>query len=481
VNERDQMSGRKIACDLKRMAFLSLVIFSSQIIPAALAQYSSDYQTNIISGVTSNWNGTYSVGHSHTFLQIDSSGALIDTSARIENSSAFGGLGNGALVTGSGSVWSNQNFCDIGHMSSGNTLTVSAGGQVFAFSYSCPSGALGSSNNFIVVTGSNSVLSAVNQIRLNGRSTLVISNGGAAIVWSNLYVGGFGGGNNTAIITGAGSFLSVSNQLMLCATAGSYNAMLISDGAQVSNSYTRLGDFGSDHNCVLVTGSNSLWSIDQLDVGSLGNPLFAESFNNSLAIHSNATVVASNVTVGANNSIELDQGSLVLFRDFAVRNNATVSGCGTVSGTVNVSKGGTVLADCDGELIFMNSVTNNGTMWAINGGVLECYGAVVNNGTIDFINGSANFHGAFINNGVVLDSNSVHISSITLSEPDVIVQIPSATGHTYQLQTSPVLSPANWTNICPAQAGIDSVLIFTDLGGVTNDPTRFYRIVVTAP
>jgi hypothetical protein len=164
-----------------------------------------------------------------------------------------------------------------------------------------------------------------------------------------------------------------------------------------------------------------------------------------------------------------------------IANNSALTGCGTVNGNVTIDSGGTVLANCGGTLTFSGIVTNNGTMRAIGGSILESYGTVVNNGTIDIINGGTSFHGAFVNNGTVLNASSVKISQASRSGQDFVVQVPSVTGHTYQLQFTTSLTPTNWTNAGASQPGTGSFLTFTDPGGATNLPSRFYRVDCTAP
>ena len=159
--------------------------------------------------------------------------------------------------------------------------------------------------------------------------------------------------------------------------------------------------------------------------------------------------------------------------------NATLTGCGTINGNVTIDSGGTVLASC-GTLTFVGIVTNNGTMRANGGCVLESYGTVVNNGTIDIINGTTNFHSGFVNNGTVLTASSVKISQVSKSGQDMVIQIPSVTGHTYQLQYTTSLTPATWTPTGASQSGNGGVLTFTDSDGAAN-PQRFYRVAVTAP
>ena len=139
-----------------------------------------------------------------------------------------------------------------------------------------------------------------------------------------------------------------------------------------------------------------------------------------------------------------------------------------------------MLANCGTLTFAANSVINNGTMRANAGSVLESSGPVVNNGTIDIINGATNFPGGFVNNGTVLTASSVKISQASKSGPDMVIQIPSVTGHTYQLQYTTSLTPANWTPTALSQSGTGGVLSFTDPGGAAN-PQRFYRVLVTAP
>ena len=107
---------------------------------------------------------------------------------------------------------------------------------------------------------------------------------------------------------------------------------------------------------------------------------------------------------------------------------------------------------------------------------------MVNNGTIDLINaGMTNFYGAFINNSVVLDSNSVAVADSSFSGNDVVVTIQSVAGHTYQLQVRDSIEAGVWSDIGAPQSGNDSLLTFIDSGGATNVPARFYRFRLTAP
>src|ERR1017187_9788295 len=128
------------------------------------AQYTANFQTNIISGVTSNWSGTYYVGNTAfaDVLFIQSNGVL--------NTSGPGFLGqstqssnNIAVVTDPGSVWSNVNGLFIGYFGSANSLVISNGGRVYTLAEGDPEsgpGWNGSSHNSVVVTGTGSMWSA---------------------------------------------------------------------------------------------------------------------------------------------------------------------------------------------------------------------------------------------------------------------------------------------------------------------------------
>jgi hypothetical protein len=158
-----------------------------------------------------------------------------------------------------------------------------------------------------------------------------------------------------------------------------------------------------------------------------------------------------------------------------IHNNATLSGCGTINGNVVVDAGGTVLADCGGTLTFAGSVTNNATMLAVNGSILEAYGLVVNNGIIDIRSGTTNFLAGFINNGLVVTTNSIPVvTAIQVVGLDVQISVMTGNEDTYVFEeaTNPVAP--NWTPVI-GFAGTGGVVTFIDPGAATL-PQRFYRI-----
>jgi hypothetical protein len=79
------------------------------VVPTTQAQYSANFQTNLISGVVSNWAGDYVVG-SNTFadvLLIRNGGELFDRGGYVGSFSI--GSNNSVLVADAGSAWQNTN------------------------------------------------------------------------------------------------------------------------------------------------------------------------------------------------------------------------------------------------------------------------------------------------------------------------------------------------------------------------------------
>ena len=569
------------------------------------AQFNANFQTNIISGVASNWVSTvgYIIG-SNTFrdvLQIINSGVLSNSTGVIGYEAS--GSNNAAIVSGIGSVWSNTSGLIVGLNGSGNSLTISNGGKVFSNGGTL-AGANGSikTNNAVIVNGSGSVWRNASSLIVGGDGvghTLTIASGGAVFsdggsvggvtgnsnmvlvtdagsVWSNtsalivgsgLFTGGNSlaisnggavfsnggtvgnsntGNNNSVLVTGAGSVWSNASVLIV---GGLNQSLTISNGGAVFSTGGALGGFAAGFgsggaNTVLVVGNGATWQIqsnlvvgavgvnDQLSVGIGGELYVTNSLGsgslivgrlgqgtltiNGGTVTVDALVVTNNVAssiihtnvVAFNGGLFNSRGAavtngLVFFdgdgtsaatyhlsggvHSFAsgleVRNNASLTGCGTINGSVLVDAGGTVLADCGGTLTFTGSVTNNGIMRAENGSVLEAYGAVVNNGLIDIIGGSTNFHSTFINNGTVADASAFQIVRLAKEGNNIRITWSSVSGRSNVVQLSIGAAVGsysnNFTDLSPAIV-IPGVTVsstnYLDVGGATNSPARYYRV-----
>jgi T5SS/PEP-CTERM-associated repeat protein len=479
----------------------------------AFAQFPGDYELNIISGVTSNWSSTYIVGSNTVsdILIIQNAGVLncgtsyIGYEANADN--------NLVLVNGPGSSWNCYDI-NIGLSGSANTLRIENGGQV-----SCTFGTIGyndsSSNNLVLVSGSNSALSSIsfgngsgygNQLvvtnggRVSNQGspsvgqgyTVTVTDGGQYTTYGTVCVGA------TVAVTGTGSTwtggffslqgfstITISNggQLLVPYDVdlldGSSNQLTIAEGGTLTTSNLLVQSGVLSIRGTVNTSSLSLTSTSgtiSFDGGTLNAASVSTDFKTPLTVGNRINAATLRLT-GARSS---------LFGGLSISSNAVLTGCGTIEtwgGPVVIDAGGTILSECTkGAMTFSSVViTNNGTMRAINGSVLEIYGSLVNNGTIDIIDGGVtNFHGSFINHGTVLDATNVKVSGLSASGLDFVVQIPSVNGHTYQLQYSTSLAPANWMNTVAPQPGTGGVLTFTDAGAAAN-LQRFYRVDVTAP
>ncbi len=494
-------------------ALMAVLLFPS----IAFAQFSGDYQFSIISGVTSNWSGDYVVGSNTVsdVLIIESGGVLSSGSGDIGYETNANN--NLVFVNGSGSSWNCYDI-NIGLSGSGNILSIENGAQV-----NCTFGTIGanssSSNNLVIVSGSNSVFSgaAISGGSGSGNQLVVtnggrVSNGGSPSVGVGCTVTVTDGGQYSAyatfcfgsivIVTGAGSTWSnyatgfrlegsssvtISNggQLLVPGLYGVWlwyepgNQLTIAEGGTLTTS-----DLWVQNGALSIRGTVNTGGLTLTDATGVVD--FTGGLLNTPGV-SASNGIPFTVGDGTNAATLQLTGSTSSFSDgLHISSNAVLAACmtgsHTITGSVVIDPGGTVLSECGRTLSFTGTVTNNGTMRTINNSVLQTTGTLVNNGVIDIINGKADFQGEFINNGVVFtNENEVQISSITRLGSDITVRIQSVTNASYQLQITPSLTPAAWTNLGASQSGTGGVLTFTDSGGATSGPGRLYQVNITAP
>ena len=351
---------------MRSRLWLSCAVLGLVCIPlcsTARAQFSSDFQTNVISGVTSNWAGDYVVGSKTVFdlLRIENGGLL---------SNDFGYIGyeanatnNSVTVTGSNSTWINSITVYVGFSGSGNSLVVGNGGVVASFA-----GFVGlngnASNNSVVVTGSgsawrNSVNLSIGDGGGSGNS-LVISDGAMVVSSGGEVGGGFSTANdNSALVAGIGSIWSNASSLSV-GVGGSDNSLIVSNGGVVVNTEGIVGfNPNASNNVVTIIGNGSTWQNQ--------SNLFVVGSRNRLTIADDGSVVASNVYVNANPGIA---GNVinVLGGHLYVPNGSIYIGHGSGDdgiGEMNISNG-TVAAQ---SLIVGNSAGSQGAINIFGGSV----------------------------------------------------------------------------------------------------------------
>lgn len=423
---------------------------------SAHAQFTADFQTNLISGVTSNWSGDYLLAQSNSDCAlIIQNGGVLGVNGSSFIGATYLSTNNFVMVTGAGSMWSNY---DVITLSGGlplynggpyNLLVITNGGAVHALDiyvgdYSYPN----VGEDTVVVTGPGSLLTldrytAVGQGCPN--NLLVVTNGGKVV---SLYgVLGYGYGSGTAVITGPGSIWTNSSDMQVGAYGGG-ELLLIQNGGQVANANGYVG---------LASGNNAVWVSDPGSVWTNSGGLYVgnASTANLLVVTNSGSVYASNLVVGSkgqgslvlnggtvnvlsliatngtNSGLELDAGTLITqstvisngpvfvlgdgaqtvsfqmtgpgntFRNnLWLRSNSTLEGCATVNGSMLIE--GRLLADCGGTSLLMGGVTNNGVIDLENGSVLDLYGPTVNNGVIYATNGIVRDYASLANSGTIL-------------------------------------------------------------------------------
>ena len=416
------------------------------------------------------------------------------------------------VVTGSGSVWSNNGYVSVGDVGRFNSLTIANGGVVYGGDDYVGRSQLSptsSSSNIVLVTDSGSVWSNGGTLYIGWWSAgnlLSITNGGA-VYNAGAFIGTASGSNNAVLVSGNGSvwqnqgdlhlgwfFASSFNQLTI-GTGGSVlanNAYLGTDSSTVGNGITiaggslcvtnLLGNSVLDVRRGTLTLNNGTVTVSQLLLTNGVNSVFTFGGGTlnctGAAVTNGQTLVVGDGAQAAN--YHLQGGIHSFFNGLRIRNAALLTGCGTVNGSVTVDSGGTVVVDCGGTLTFMGSVTNNGTMRVVNGSVLEGYGTIVNNGTIQIIAGSTNFPGVFINNGSVVDASAFQIAGIVKEGDSVRITWNCVNGRTNTLQAASGDASGgysnNFTDIFVVTNAVGSVTNYLDNGGATNKPARYYRV-----
>ena len=243
--------------------WLALIVVCPAFLPlAGQAQYSGNYQTNIVSGVTNNWAGAYYVGSNYIgdVLLIRNTGVLHSAGGYIGYSS--GASGNITRVTGTGSVWSNSADLYVGYNGSGNTLAISNGAAVYS-----ANGYIGADtnagNNTVLVSGSGSAWNNSGSLAVGGgvSNTLTVLDAGACSLGSVQV-----GANNAVTIAGTPlntAGVGVSGQMTVsnCAwsggnvTAGGQQGLLTIAGGTTVVSTINAGTAANSTGTVVVTGA----------------------------------------------------------------------------------------------------------------------------------------------------------------------------------------------------------------------------------
>jgi autotransporter family porin len=519
------------------------------------AQYTANFQTNIISGVTNNWPRGYTVGSTNfsDVLLIENGGVLYDITG------SLGSSNNYVLVTDTGSVWSNLSDLYVGQTGSGNSLVISNGGRVvsgpFNGGYDSVGQNVGSGNNSVLLTGSGSVwIENQSKFAVGGGGSgnmLVINQGGLFVVGGNSYIGGgpglsssnnsvlvadnstiwsnsgslivgpqttgnslvvSGGGQvvntdaeigglgetgasgNTVLVSGPGSVWNNSGTLVVGGNIPGNNSLIVSNGGEVTSAY---GYLARASNSVLVSGAGSIWSNrNDLYVGQEGP-------GNSLVISNSGQVIDSTGYLGYNPGSGGSSNRVTVVTDgvlqrSAWRNNILYVGYFGSANSLEIADGlvtstkviiGALSTTCDNILELDSGsliVTNNGTgVLEVRHGALVVKGGVLQADTLVITNACASFvhtGGTLIVGSVVLDPNTFRIVSVTRQGNDMLITWMMGPGATNTLQAAAGDGSGGYnTNgftdifIVTNNTAIGTITNYLDIGAATNAPARYYR------
>src|ERR1051325_1761352 len=201
-----------------------------------------DNTLTVINGTTSNASGIFVVGATGTnnTLIVTNAGVLQATVGYIGSNSAA--IANLAIVTGSGSIWTNSSEIYIGNYGAGNRLIVTNEGRVYStYGYI---GYESADNNSVTVNGTNSLWNMSQYLYMGrgGRNSQLIISDGGRVNETDAYVGAIS--NNSVLVTGAGSVWNNSGTIRIGYTAAS-NALNIANGGTVYSAVAQIGSDGA--------------------------------------------------------------------------------------------------------------------------------------------------------------------------------------------------------------------------------------------
>ncbi len=369
-------------------------------------------------------------------------------SLRFTGSSAITSSTNVALATGAGATFTSSGTPTLNLSGLSGILTIE--GNMAGFAGTLSMGA-GSSMLRLNGTGSFNLGSASTHFSLGtGSASLVNRNGGLTF---NL--GAVSGGSNTVLAgrqSGNGT------------TATVYRVGALNLDTTFAGAIQAGGDLAGVQ--IVKTGTG-IWTLSGLSDYTGGLTL-----ESGRVILSGTLACTGNVEVSSVGTLQLSSGT-VRAAALNVEASGAVTGVGLIDGDLN--NHGTFTASGAGSVVVTGDVVNDGLIRLSGGAELIIAGTVVNNGLLDLMTAGGIVPPNLVNNGVVLDSSAVTLSSLSQAGTAFTLTIASYTGHTYTLQVTDDLA-SGWTNVETRTGVTGQNLVFThDAGPLAR---RFYRFNV---
>jgi hypothetical protein len=288
---------------------------------------------SVLTVTNSSQSGTFVIG----FGQFSTNNSLIVSNqallyARSPNAAQIGAGGRGRLtVTGSGSIWSNE-LSDVqlgannGSVSySSNTLTISDGGVAVLQSNLIIGIVAGSFANSALITNNGSLLQIGSSLIVGQTSSfnrVTIADSAVVKVASNVFVGQLGVmTNNEILVTGGSLFVTnvAGNGALVVGSGGSSNRVTLNSG------FVTVDQLSVTNNA----GGINLFS---LNGGTLNTKSTTFSNGTSFVVGNGASLATLN----------LNGGNHFFANGLTVSSNGTLKGTGTAQADTTVQAGGTL-------------------------------------------------------------------------------------------------------------------------------------------
>jgi autotransporter-associated beta strand protein len=236
-------------------------------------------------------------------------------------------------------------------------------------------------------------------------------------------------------------------------------------------------------NNTTVTGL--LFTTTAPQIGALGGSGSITLPSTSLIVGGDgASTTYSGVLSGAGGLTKSGTGTMILAATNTYTGATAVTGgileiTGAIAGSASLSvSSGAVLYLDGGTLSISGSITNNGTVKLSGAATISLSGTFTNKGVLDLIDGSQTLPADFVNDGTVLNANSVQVEQVAVNGLGFSLTIKGYAQHTYQLQSAnSLVAPVIWTNVGTAQTGTGGTLTFSDAGATGTN--GFYRVLVS--
>ncbi len=347
--------------------------------------YNQSAKTNrvVVSGPGSAWTGisNFFVGLNGSFNELDilDGGLVSDASGYLGYNTPSSN--NLALISGTGSVWSNSALFGLGYGGSRNQIIVTNGGTFYGGSSTNNGTSNMSGTNTVTITGTNSSWIGGNGLSTFGQggTQLLIKNGGLLNLSARTLEIGPSTSPDYLTVADPGSLLLC--RQFLIDTLSPSNQCVISNGATLriaTSNGPAWADIQGTGTKVTVTGAGSVWTNDyDMNFGDVSNVLLIA--NGGRVFDRNASILSTtHVTVSGTNSLWNNAGQLQLWSPYLqlfITNGGNMIDNSCYMGLGNdldncyalVTGGGSVWSnqtflDVGGQLV----ISNSGTLVAQN-------------------------------------------------------------------------------------------------------------------